>query len=410
MRKYISMSFNWFQRLGPGLLYAGAAIGVSHLVQSTRAGAEYGLLLIPAVLLANLLKWPFFVAGPYYAARSGHSLVSGYYRLGRIPFSINLFICIGTMPGILGAVTLVTAGIMNVLTGSPWSVQLSAAIILTLCLAILLRGRYLWLDRSVKWIVIFLSLSTVAALLASWREVSPPYAPDANWLEGAHFTFLIALMGWMPAPIDLSIWQSLWSVEKFKIQPDAKLGFMVDFNTGFWGTTILAVIFLLLGYFSLFGVVDTMPDDATGFASLFIAMYQSALGSGLAWTVKVAALACMLSTVLTVLDAYPRVMAESIAILRPEADKNRWRTFFLWITAVTGLVVILFFRSNMKSLVTFATVVSFLTAPVLAGFNMALLYREGFFAGRQAVFRWGVSILGLLYLIGFSTLYLFRML
>ena len=28
--------------LGPGLLFAGAAIGVSHLVQSTRAGADFG--------------------------------------------------------------------------------------------------------------------------------------------------------------------------------------------------------------------------------------------------------------------------------------------------------------------------------------------------------------------------------
>ena len=31
------------KRLGPGLLFAGAAIGVSHLVQSTKAGAEFGL-------------------------------------------------------------------------------------------------------------------------------------------------------------------------------------------------------------------------------------------------------------------------------------------------------------------------------------------------------------------------------
>jgi len=32
------------KKLGPGLLFAGAAIGVSHLVQSTRAGADFGLV------------------------------------------------------------------------------------------------------------------------------------------------------------------------------------------------------------------------------------------------------------------------------------------------------------------------------------------------------------------------------
>ena len=35
-----------WKTLGPGLLMAGAAVGVSHLVQSTRAGAVYGFGLL----------------------------------------------------------------------------------------------------------------------------------------------------------------------------------------------------------------------------------------------------------------------------------------------------------------------------------------------------------------------------
>ena len=42
-------------KLGPGLLFAGAAIGVSHLVQSTRAGADYGWGLVWALLLLSLI-------------------------------------------------------------------------------------------------------------------------------------------------------------------------------------------------------------------------------------------------------------------------------------------------------------------------------------------------------------------
>ncbi|GCD76676.1 membrane protein [Thermaurantimonas aggregans] len=403
------MSSNWFQKLGPGLLYAGAAVGVSHLVQSTRAGAEYGLLLIPVVVLANVLKWPFFVAGPIYAAHTGQSLVQGYYQLGKTPFYINLLICIGTVPGILGAVTLVTAGIFNVLMMPTLSVKVSSAAILALCLALLLRGRYAWLDRIVKWIVILLSASTLLALAFAWKTPSKPYWPEVNWLDGVHFTFLIALMGWMPSPIDLSIWQSLWSVEKFRIQPQAREGYMFDFNTGFWGTTLLAVVFLLLGYFSLYGRVDAMPENATAFAGMFVQMYESSLGPALAWVVKVAALACMFSTVLTVLDAYPRVIAESISTLRPQTNKSRWRTLFLWVTALGGLSVIVFFQSNMKALVTFATVVSFVTAPILAVFNATLLYRIGFFNKSIWNVRAMLTLAGLLYLIGFSALYLFSL-
>ena len=47
---------NIISKLGPGLLFAGAAIGVSHLVQSTRAGAEFGWGLIWALILVNILK------------------------------------------------------------------------------------------------------------------------------------------------------------------------------------------------------------------------------------------------------------------------------------------------------------------------------------------------------------------
>ena len=40
--------------LGPGILFAGAAVGVSHLIQSTRAGGIYGLALIAFILFAHL--------------------------------------------------------------------------------------------------------------------------------------------------------------------------------------------------------------------------------------------------------------------------------------------------------------------------------------------------------------------
>ncbi|MEM1002339.1 MAG: divalent metal cation transporter, partial [Bacteroidota bacterium] len=54
------------KKLGPGLLFAGAAIGVSHLVQSTRAGADYGMGLLWALILVNLFKYPFFEFGARY--------------------------------------------------------------------------------------------------------------------------------------------------------------------------------------------------------------------------------------------------------------------------------------------------------------------------------------------------------
>ena len=73
----------YLKKLGPGLLFAGAAIGVSHLVQSTRAGADFGFGLIWALVLVNLFKYPFFQYGPRYAIATGESLLDGYYKIGK---------------------------------------------------------------------------------------------------------------------------------------------------------------------------------------------------------------------------------------------------------------------------------------------------------------------------------------
>ena len=66
---------------GPGIM--STAIGVSHLVQSTRAGAEFGFGLVAIVLLANILKYPFFEFSSRYANATGTSLIDGYKKLGR---------------------------------------------------------------------------------------------------------------------------------------------------------------------------------------------------------------------------------------------------------------------------------------------------------------------------------------
>ena len=80
------------QLLGPGLLFAGAAVGVSHLVQSTKAGAIYGFGLLLAVIIANILKYPFFEFGTRYAMATGENLIRGYKRQGNWAFILFIFI------------------------------------------------------------------------------------------------------------------------------------------------------------------------------------------------------------------------------------------------------------------------------------------------------------------------------
>ena len=69
--------------LGPGLLFASLAIGTSHLVLSTTAGATYGWLMVIPIILANVLKYPFFEFSVRYTKVTGKSLVEGYSRMGK---------------------------------------------------------------------------------------------------------------------------------------------------------------------------------------------------------------------------------------------------------------------------------------------------------------------------------------
>ena len=57
--------------LGPGILFASTCVGVSHLVQSTRAGADYGFILLIAIVLANLAKYPFYEFASRYTSATG---------------------------------------------------------------------------------------------------------------------------------------------------------------------------------------------------------------------------------------------------------------------------------------------------------------------------------------------------
>ncbi|MGB3828943.1 MAG: hypothetical protein WA962_09220, partial [Ornithinimicrobium sp.] len=74
---------NRLAALGPGILMASAAIGGSHLISSTQAGARFGWQLAAVIIVANLLKYPFFRFGPQYTMESGRSLVQGYADKGR---------------------------------------------------------------------------------------------------------------------------------------------------------------------------------------------------------------------------------------------------------------------------------------------------------------------------------------
>ncbi len=399
--------FRWVKALGPGLLFAGAAIGVSHLVQSTRAGAEYGFALVLFVLLANLFKYPFFEFGSRYTAVTGKSLLSGYQKLGRWALPLFASFTVATMFIISATVVIVTSGLAIQVTGLDWPVMVWNVIVVAIVCGLLLIGRFLWLEKLMKVVIVVLAGTTLLALvfaLFSGAQMVPGFmAPTI--LSTAGITFLLALMGWMPAPMEISVWHSIWATENNHAGHRAtKKEAALDFNIGYIGTAVMALVFLSLGALVLYGTGEVFASSAAGFAGQLIDVYARALGDWAWWLIAIAALTTMFSTTLTVFDAYPRVMKTLVGLFEKREPMQRDYVLWLLTTAMGALIILSMLGANMKALVTFATVMSFLTGPLFAFLNYRVVQHLPPSDRPAPWLRW-LAITGLVFLVSFSLLY-----
>ncbi|MGD2134542.1 MAG: hypothetical protein PVF27_00205 [Gemmatimonadales bacterium] len=375
---------SFWASFGPGLLWAAAAIGVSHLVQSTRAGADAGLGLAVVIVLALILKYPFFEYGPRYAAATGMSLVEGYRHIGRWALWLYVAITVTTSVIIQSAIVLFTAFLLNYALGLHWPLPLMGGAVLAACGLLLWIGQFPLLDRAVKTILVVLAVSTVAAAAVTLSRVefgTLTLVPDIGTaVRGAvPFAFVLALVGWMPSAIDIAVWSSLWTLAKDRASGTraSVRAARLDFAIGYVGTGFLAFCFLLLGAGVMFGSGESFNAAGTVFSTQLVELYSSTLG---AWTrpiVLLAVLTTMLSTSITVVDGFPRALERSIVNLRPgHSDErgvpNAGGIYWIALVALAALtlLVLALFVGNLTTMVDVATIISFLTAPALGYLNL----------------------------------------
>lgn len=361
------------QKLGPGLLFAGAAIGVSHLVQSTRAGADFGFGLLWALILSNLFKYPFFLFGPKYSLASGESLLEGYYKLSKYVLLTYLILSLITMFTIQTAVTIVTAGLAIELFGITSNITVWACIIIAMCLIILLIGRYKLLDNLMKFVIILLTISTLLAVFfAGFNTTNSFEFTQVFPTETVGIAFLVAFMGWMPAPLDISIWQSIWTLEKKKKEKEiSEKEVIFDFNIGYITTIILGICFIALGALVMNNSGETFSNQGGAFSKQLINLYTKSIGNEAFFIIAIAAFTTMFSTTITCLDASPRTMKKTFKLL----GLNKLASYNIWIIilAIGTLLIFIFFMSEMGLLVKIATILSFITAPFYAIANFKLI-------------------------------------
>lgn len=413
---------NFLRTLGPGLLFASTAIGVSHLVQSTRAGADYGFSLLWAIILANVLKFPFFEYGSRYAAATGESLIDGYKRMGGFYLYGYAFITLATMFFVSAAVGAVTAGFMHQLFALEGLIDLKTTtiILFAFCVMILYLGRYKALDRLIKIIGTVLLLSTIIALISAlWRGPAQSefqfFDPQFLDLSSPAFPFLIALMGWMPTAVDLSAWNSLWTIARKKESGynDSLKETLREFNFGYWVSALLSPCFMILGAYLIYGTEKSLPSGSAAFAGGIIDLYAETIGEWSRLIISAAAFSIMFGTSIGVFDGYSRAATRIIALMhqgpaKPESTKSQSYRGVLLLVGLGSLLIIFQFGTSLRALVDLATAISFVVAPFIAIANFRLvLGLKG--EARPSKALQGLSYLGITFLSVFTLIYLYAL-
>ncbi|MGY6647402.1 Nramp family divalent metal transporter [Wenyingzhuangia sp. IMCC45574] len=397
------------QALGPGLLFAGAAIGVSHLVQSTRAGADFGFTLLWALIIVHLVKYPFFQFGARYTNATGESLLHGYKNLHKGTLIAYFIINFASMFTIQAAVTLVTAGLAMNIFGYKGNATTVCIIITVISSIILLVGHYKLLDKVMKIVIITLTVTTLGALFIAFNKNTESFnIAQKLTFNGAEIAFLIAFLGWMPAPLDVSIWQSLWCYEKQIQEKDSRSlkTTLFDFNIGYIATLVLGLCFLSMGALVMYHSGEKFANGALGFSKQLINMYTANIGGAAFIFIAIAAFTTMFSTTITALDASPRAMETTLELLK---GKKHTYAYAAWIffLALGTILIVSFFKAHMLQLVKIATILSFLTAPFFAVLNYILITSKHTpESHKPSILLKILSWLGITFLIGFSIWYL----
>ncbi|MEX2785289.1 NRAMP family divalent metal transporter [Streptococcus sp. H49] len=398
-----------FQAVGPGILLASAAVGGSHIVSSTQAGAIYGWQLAIIILLINLFKYPFFRFGSQYTLQNDKSLIEGYKEKGKVYlwvfFIMNIFSALVNT----AAVGILAAAILfNIFPdGFGLSIAQLTTVIIVIIWAMLLIGGYQFLDRLAKWVMTALTIATVLAVVIALfrhREYAPGFVAPSPWQMTA-LPFIVSLMGWMPAPIEISAINSMWSAEKRKTVKMSYLDGIFDFNIGYIGTAVLAFIFLALGALIQFGSGEEVKSASAEYIAQFVNMYASVLGDWSRFLITFIAFLCIFGTVITVIDGYSRANNESLRLLLNKKETSQ-KPLYVWmtLTAVIGIIIVYLFAGNVATMLRFAMIASFLTTPIFAYLNYSLVNNT-----EHEVKGWlkALSIAGLIYLFGFALFFLY---
>jgi len=367
--------------VGPGIIWAMSAIGQTHLVLSTYAGARFGFDLLWMVVLAHVLAYPVFEFGARYAIATGHSLNHAYLEMRGLRWLLLPFLgfMVLAVPFLLVAsLGSVTASILLAAFPSVGFATWSGLIALG-TVVLLLGGQYRWLER--------LNLVMAAILLVGVVVAFGLEPPDGAALAGGlvpavpvgALVTLVALMR-LPSDAGSSILLSTWALERRDEIPgdapaEAMRGILLGLRCGYGLSLGVSIVFLSLGA----TVLRPLGVDLEGIdlALQLSRVFTETVGG---WTFPlfiVIGFVALYSGYYAASDGVPRVLADLVSRIRAgRADGGlAWLRGAHTVLLLAGGFAIAVSLGRPAFLVLLAVSVGLVGFPLIYGLNLFAVTR-----------------------------------
>ena len=211
-----SMTFGGLLRnFGPGIILMMTGIGTSHIITAPTAGGRFGYELLWVIPVAYILKYYGYEMAIRFTNATGKSIMEAYatawmkWPLWYLLATTLIQCCIG-QAGRLIAAAAVSYYIFTIYFELPLSMGVYALLLALLSVIIILRGGYLAVETTCKWLAVLLIVSQLMiylvepAPLAAFRHFAIPATPEGSWI------IISAFLGLLPTGMDVSLQASEW--------------------------------------------------------------------------------------------------------------------------------------------------------------------------------------------------------
>lgn len=392
--------------LGPGFLWMVSAAGSGELLFTPRIAAQYGYVLLWALLLAVALKWFINREVGRYTVCTGMPLLEGFKQLpGPRNWAVWLIVIPQVLVGVAAMAGMASSAATALILVLPGHLNLWTIAAIVSAMAMVVWGRYARVELVARVIALALALASIIAAVSVGPDLTAlgagliPSLPDTiNYGE------VLPWLGYMLSGAAGMMWYSYWlrakgygaagrpgnaaPLDLDRLEPETRRrlkGWLkqmtLDTTVAVVGALIVTVAFLILGA-ELLRPRGLIPDEEKVAQTLGV-LLGGVFGTVGYWFMISGVFFGFWDTVLADQDGHGRLLSNGTRILASAAGmKGRWldeaflKTAFV-VVLLTVIPIVLFLMVGQPvTLLKAAGIIEAAHIPVVAWLTLYLNRRS----------------------------------